>query len=479
MAIVTRTYIEKCNTIVKDNHANLSLNPIMEINYGNMLSRGIIYFDHNKVKKMVEDKTYTDINKLKHILHITNSSSIIDKNINRCGMDSQIDGHKQRAASFDLIFFLIPNEWDNGKGFDYVMDVYNGNHRGISTDGSNWYKFRNHFRWSEEGIYSTETLSKELDLATSPKGNLSDKIIGFQHFDYGNENIELDITCTMNKFITGELNNYGIGIAYAPSFEDLKTGVSQYTGFFTNHTHSFFEPYVETIYDDIINDDRSNFYLDKDNKLYFYSLIGGKYTNLDEYPICTIDDKQYEVKQATKGIYYVEINLSSDDYEFDTMLYDNWSNLKYRGHQFKDIELQFVTKPSDKYFNLGLPYNDDNSSDEIVPSLYGIGVNEKIPRGDIRKVNVECKIPYSSRQMKAVDGLEYRLYVNEGTEEYNVINWQKVEIGYNENYFLINTNELIPHRYFIDIKVKRNMEELLYKKLLQFDIASITNNKKV
>lgn len=59
MAIVTRTYIEKCNTIVKDNHANLSLNPIMEINYGNMLSRGIIYFDHTKVKKW---------SKIKHIL---------------------------------------------------------------------------------------------------------------------------------------------------------------------------------------------------------------------------------------------------------------------------------------------------------------------------------------------------------------------------------------------------------------------------
>ena len=151
----------------------------------------------------------------------------------------------------------------------------------------------------------------------------------------------------------------------------------------------------------------------------------------------------------------------------------------YRGHQFKDVELQFVTKPSERYFNLGLPYDNDNSFDDIVPSLYGIGVNEKIPRGDVRKVNIECKIPYSSRQMKAVDGLEYRLYVNEGIEEYNVIDWQKAEIGYNENYFLINTNELIPHRYFIDIKVKRNTEELLYKKLLQFDIASITNNKTV
>lgn len=478
MAIVTRTYLEKCNTIVKDNHANLSLNPIMEINYGNMLSRGIIYFDHTKVKKLVDNKTYPDINKLKHILHMTNTSSIVDKNINRCGMDSQMNGHKQRAASFDLIFFLIPNEWDNGKGFDYVMDLYNGEHRGVSTDGSNWYKFRNHFRWVEDGIYSTETLSRELDLATSMNGNLSDKIIGFQHFDYGNENIELDITCLMNKFITGEIKNYGIGIAYAPSFEGMNTKLSQYVGFFTNHTRGFFEPYVETTYNDIIKDDRTNFYLDKDNKLYFYSIIGGNYTNLDEIPTCIINDTNYEVKQATKGIYYIDINLSSNDYDIDTMLYDNWSNIIYKGHRFKDVELQFVTKSDESYFKFGLP-NEGNNDNEIVPSLYGIGVNERILQGDIRKVNVECKIPYSSKQMRAVDGLEYRLYVNEGTEEYEVINWQKVEIGYNENYFLINTNELIPHRYFIDIKVKKGLEEFIYKKSLQFDIVSITNNKKV
>lgn len=43
----------------------------------------------------------------------------------------------------------------------------------------------------------------------------------------------------MNKFITDELPNYGIGIAYAPSFEETTTKYSQYTGFFTQHTHSF------------------------------------------------------------------------------------------------------------------------------------------------------------------------------------------------------------------------------------------------
>ena len=122
MAIVTKTYIEKCNTIVKDNNANLSLNPIMEINYGKMLSRGLLYFDHQKIKRMVEDKTYPDINKLRHILHMTNTSSIVDKTINDCNMSSQMDGLRQRAASFDLIFFLIPNEWDNGRGFDYIAD---------------------------------------------------------------------------------------------------------------------------------------------------------------------------------------------------------------------------------------------------------------------------------------------------------------------------------------------------------------------
>ena len=63
MAINTKTYITKSNTIVKDSNVNLSLNPVMELNYGKMLTRGIIYFDHNKVKKLVEDKTYPDMSK--------------------------------------------------------------------------------------------------------------------------------------------------------------------------------------------------------------------------------------------------------------------------------------------------------------------------------------------------------------------------------------------------------------------------------
>ena len=51
MAINTKTYISKCNTIIKESYANTGLNPIMELNYGLMTTRGLLYFDHNKVKK--------------------------------------------------------------------------------------------------------------------------------------------------------------------------------------------------------------------------------------------------------------------------------------------------------------------------------------------------------------------------------------------------------------------------------------------
>ena len=470
MAIVTKTYISKSNTIFKDSCANLGCNPILELNYAKELSRGIIYFDHNKVKQMIEDKTYPDMSKLKHVLKMTNTESLDKYDKYKPCADIVYNDFKKRATSFDLIFFLINKDWDCGKGYDYYKDMHKGSHIMFSNESSNWYQYKNYFKWDEEGIFSNDTLSKEMDKFSSKQGNLSKIIIGCQHFDIGNENIELDITETFNKFINEEIPNYGIGIAFSPMYENILNNKTLYTGFFTQHTHSFFEPYIETTYDETIEDDRTNFYLNKNNKLYFYSIVGGKYTNLDTLPTCAINGSQFETKQATKGIYYVDVNLSSEEYEPDTMVYDVWSNIIYKGKHLNDVELSFVTKTSDNYFTFGLPKQAEEI--EIVPSIYGINQMEQIKRGDIRKVNIECRIPYTSNQLRAVDGIEYRLYVMEGLKEYDVIGWTKAERGYNENYFLINTNDLIPHRYFVDIKIHRNLELIHHPKALQFDIVN-------
>ena len=471
---VTKTYASKSNTISRDEeYVNMGLNPVMELNYGKMLTRGMIYFDHNKVKQMVEDKIYPDINKLHHTLKMTNCSSIEYKGETRPCMDSTLQGNKLRVGSFDLIFFFIPYEWDEGKGFDFVEDLFRGDHSAFSTDGSSWKKFRNFFKWDEDGIYTTEHLSRELDLFTHPEGNKSDIIFAYKHFDKGNEDLELDVTDVFNKFITGELCNYGFGIAFAPSYENVEgQKMSSYVGFFTNHTNSYFEPYIETTYDEIIEDDRTNFYLDKHNKLYFYASVGGSFVNLDKLPTCTILDAVYEVKQASKGIYYVEVEFPSAEYAVDSMFYDEWSDIVYQGRQFPDVTLDFVTKGSSNYFSFGLPSANKDEDTSFIPSIYGINNKEQIMRGDVRKVNIECHIPYTSRQMRAVDGIEYRIYVRSQEKELDAIGWHKVERGFDENYFIVDTNDFVPHRYHIDLRVTQNMELTYYHNSIEFDVVS-------
>lgn len=472
MAIVTKTYLSKCNTIVRDNACNMSLNPVMELNYGRLLTRGLIYFDHSKVKALVEDKTYPDISKLHHVLKMTNAASVRTRKENNCGMlDIEVNENKVRSAGFDLIYFLIPEKWDEGNGFDMIYDLYDRYHRSTSVDGCSWYQPANKYKWDTDGIYSTDRLSNELDLFTSKKGNLSTVIIGYQHYEHGNEPLEFDITETFNKFITGELQNYGIGIAFSPQYENETLDYSEYVAYFTQHTTTFYEPYVETTYDEYIKDDRSNFYLDKDNRLYFYASVGGNMVNLDNIPACDVNGIEYEAKQATKGVYYIELNLSSEEYEADTMYYDTWKNLNYNGKAIKDTELSFVTKASDGYFSFGLPSQPENS-ERFTPSLHGINFKEQIKQGDIRKVHIECRVPYSTAQKYSVDNLEYRLYAKQGERQIDVISYRPVEIGYNSNFFYVNTQELLPSRYYIDIKIKYDKEEIYHKDILEFDIVS-------
>ena len=74
--------------------------------------------------------------------------------------------------------------------------------------------------------------------------------------------------------------------------------------------------------------------------------------------------------------------------------------------------------------------------------------------------------------MYAVDNIEYRLYTKDGVRELDVIDYSKVERGYNTNYFLIDTNDLIPSRYYIDLKIKYDMEEVFHRDMIEFDIVN-------
>ena len=501
--MIYKTYLTKMNSIIKDSNINTGINPVSELLYGKNISRILVYFDHNKIKELMEDGTMPDKTKITHRLKITNAGSIDFTTLHDTKPSSVSGCISKRASSFDLIFFLIPKTWDEGKGFDYsandfMKDFYDTKSEGwgnrlISTDGCNWFQRRNGLNWEEPGIYSNDTLSEEYDNFSSESG--STVIFARQRFDIGNENIDLDITDIVNKFVSGELENNGIGIAFTPALERLGEdknsilgNIENYIGFFTPKTNTFFEPFVETQYHDFINDDRANFVLGKDNRLYLYCNLGGQLTNLDELPLVTVTNSNDEVitdaygnvaedieaKQYSKGIYYIDLKISQFDTEADTMFFDTWKNIKYNGSELTQVELDFTVKNVNMFFNIG---NKIEDNDRFTPSIVGINDSEDIKRGDIRKLIITARVQYTTQESRLIDGIETRLYIKDGTRELDVLPWEPVNKTFLENYTVIDTNILIPQRYFLDVKTKYGMEEIIHHDVLHFNIVDDLNNK--
>ena len=299
-----------------------------------------------------------------------------------------MDENMQRAISFDLIAFKLPCRFDKGMGYDHIPDFWNGTPKAFSKDGCNWYQPYNGKIWDEEGIYSIETMKNEIEKYNNGEKTI---IIDRQHFDSGLEMMDFDITSYFKDIANGE-ENYGIGIAFSPSFEETEKEISQYLGFFTENTNLFFHPYIEVIYNDYICDERHAFYVGKTNRLYLYASINGEMVNFDEMPICTIDGKEYEVKQASKGVYYAEISTQMREMSSNSIHYDIWSNLALNGQKIEDVEMDFVALAPDNYFNIG---SNNSVRKNLTPSVYGINDAEELCRGEIREVSVEYRKTYS------------------------------------------------------------------------------------
>ena len=460
--MVIRTYFDKNNTIVNNLNVNTGLNPIAELFYGGptnqqKYSRFIFHFDESRIKELYTGGTFTDLTKLKHTLRMTNTGAF-DKDLLNGKM-----GDKDRTTSFDLILFKISQDWDNGVGYDYSVPNLISGQAAFSNNPSNWIYAQTAIDWiGGTGVYS---------------GSPSGITVTTQHFDKGNENLEMDITDYVNGVLTGD-TNYGLGIAFARQYELLNTTALQYVGFFTNNTQTFYEPYVETIYSNHITDDRNNFYLDKNNKLYLYVNLAGNPTNLDNMPTVLIKDPSdtvissyttSQVTHVTKGVYSIDINVATTTDNVETMYTDVWSGIVVNGVSRPDIELNFVVKDSLGYYNIG---NDDMLPKKVGVSISGIQNKENIKRGDVRKVIVSARIPYTVEQTQDISSLEYRLYVREGTRELTVIDFQPVEMANNYYYFLLDTASLIPNTYYLDVLATSNLEVTTIKNVLQFEIIN-------
>ena len=485
---INNSFFSKNNTIISNSFTNTGRNPVTELFYGSTAtsqypsgySRFIFDLDLSLLFEKIQDGTITTgcTDNITHTLRMMNTSTFDIELLNT----STSQGRK-RATSFDLILFRIPylnnnpstpQIWDEGVGYDFADLIYEYSEvdRSFSDRPSNWFQTTTIGVWSEPGIYNNK------NLGPVPYSGLT--IVDIQHFEFGNENISFDMTNEINSIINGTLTNVvGWGIAYKPQVENLSGLTDTYeVQFFTRHTQTFYEPYLETSYNDLIEDDRNLFTLGKSNKLYLYLYEDGNPINLDSNPNVTIlDNVGNEIPglvglttcRRTKGVYEVVIPPMIG-YKTPCTFTDKWYNLTYNGFGLPIQYNEFTLQPLKNSIQIGT-----NSVDPKIYGFdfYGIKQDEKIYNTDIRKVGVTIKQAYTTNKVLQNVDASYRVYVREGQTEVEVQGWTKINRTPNEYYFIFDTRDKIPNEYYVDIQVISSSEINTYKRQIKFQIVNM------
>lgn len=456
-----RSYFEKNNTIIKNSQANTAKNPTTEIFYGSAFSKFLFKVDFTDLKNKVNSGELVVDSNTRHTLHLTNTifGDEGQKGLNRTtGRD--------RTSSFDLIVFGLSQYWDEGLGYDYTdssYDFVNGN-RTFDERPSNWFYRTTLNQWPVAGVFH--------DSPTIISGYTGNKI----HMDNGNENIDFDITPYVNGIISGD-TNHGLGLSFAVVYQYLTPDRDQSVAFFTKYTQTFFEPYVNSHFEDTIMDNRDNFVEKIEQNLYLYVTKGTNFYNLDSEPTVDILDSNGSVITGLsgltttlirKGIYKVTFTITTPECDGKKFFTDHWKGVILDGNTISGgVRQKFIPKPYTAGFTIG---ENQTELQRYAIQFFGIKQNEKIVSGEIRKVVVTFK-SIDVPKTVLLDEVYYRIYIEEGTTQVIVHDWTLLDKT-NENSFQLDSSYLIPRQYFLQIKGKTHTEEIYYKESINFEIVS-------
>ena len=480
----------------------------MEVSYGTSdkeLSRFIFDVDFDELRAKIADGTINPARISAHTLHMTNTIRYAPEYLGKASYLSNIN----RASSFDLNLFNINQNWDEGNGyeFDYSKNLFQFS---LPNQPPNSYYERNGVILSGitgttiTGVTIMYNYSQTLDFTPNNQpvnwfqasGNTFwtkagayisgvTQIIGSEHFEKGDEDIEIDVTDYINQrlFGTGYTgtsaftgSSFGLGIKFPDSFEALDPTMRQAVAFHAKHTNTYYEPYIETLIDDNIKDDRNYFYLDKDNDLYLYVNVGGFQQNIT---VNKVDIYDYEdnlvttlsgssIVHVSKGIYKITLNIDSNTYPDAVIFKDIWS-----------LTVNSRTTTHEGEFYLISPYKfyDFSNANQINFENYffyfwGISEKENIRAGVTKKIKLTIKELYANQNNFLPLDIEYRLFTTIGKKyELDLIPFTPVNRTNKGYEFNLDTSWLIPQDYYLQIRMK-NGDYYENKQTLSFTVVS-------
>jgi len=178
----------------------------------------------------------------------------------------------------------ISQSWEEG----YGLDMENYKDKTYDGTGSNWINAAASTKWTNN---PGDTLSGGSFLSASWMGTgstLYDEFNYKQTFSEGTEDLEVDITGLIEKWVAGDYSNYGVGVMLTGSQESGSR--SYYTKKFSARSSEFFfkRPVIEARWDSSRKDQRGSFYAsssalstaDNLNTIYFYNYARGQAKNL-------------------------------------------------------------------------------------------------------------------------------------------------------------------------------------------------------
>jgi hypothetical protein len=457
---IYRSYFQKNSTLIQNNNLNVSQNPVGEISYGTAnktVSRIIFKVDLQDLTDKIVSEGINKNSIISHKLVLTNTIAQRPDLLGGLSYSSSIE----RASSFSLDLFTLTEDWDEGAGYEFQ---FNDDALIMLPSGcSNWNYAKTNVLWENSGAYFTgsttgmtgTTGSTGTTGTTGMTGVTTTSIIlASQNFPKGNEDVLMDITSYINNILYSGFTDYGLGLKMPTVIEKTPTLKRRSVAFHVKNTNTYFEPYIETIIDDTISDDRNFFYMDKSNDLYLYS-------NIDNISISAVTINDFNgkvfivipasgVTKVKAGIYKISLTIPSALYPDAVIFNDIWTIIQ--NGLVKNISKDFYLISSESFYNFDL--SNRLNPDNFHFSFFGIKSGELIKRGSRRRIDINVKQLYKNQDSNYPLNLEYRLYIKQSNDvQIDVIPFTSVDrtiVGYE---FIVDTSWLIPQDYYLELKI--------------------------
>lgn len=211
-----------------------------------------------------------------------------------------------QPSSFDLVLKPVASGWDEGVGKDVTLR---------DKGHANWVKRTSTAYWGTPGG----------DFVTSPTSVV--------HFDTGFEDLEVDVTPFVSAWLSGTVQNNGLGVMLTSSIEADSFRVDYYQKKFYSRQTDFSDraPYIEARVNDTVRDDRRNMMFSRTGSLWLYNIVGGAYQDLPgNFVTVAISDASGVLMQLTAshpatGIYSASFALPTGSYS-GSLFYDSWGS---------------------------------------------------------------------------------------------------------------------------------------------------------